>query len=240
VLRRTTIVYGVSIAVHAALAASVVFIPRQKGARAVAIALTDVKEKEKKKPEPPKPPPPPPKPATITPREPRAPAAPAPKPAAEPAPAPSPAATPPPSSQASGFQDLGLTLSGGNGPGGVHVPQGAKKAAPVEKKTEHKIKALTPSADSCSEEASKPKRLKAVSPVYPAAARAAQIEGVVKFEATIDEEGRVTSVRILEGLGHGLDEATIEAIQQWAFEPALRCGKPTRTTIKSKVTFSLT
>ena len=45
------------------------------------------------------------------------------------------------------------------------------------------------------------------SPEYTEEARAAAIEGKVRVEITVDASGAIRSVKVLEGLGHGLDEA---------------------------------
>jgi protein TonB len=56
----------------------------------------------------------------------------------------------------------------------------------------------------------------------------------VIVEAVIDEQGRVTDVRILRGLPMGLDREAVAAVRQWRFTPATLQGKPV------KVYFSLT
>ncbi len=39
-------------------------------------------------------------------------------------------------------------------------------------------------------------------------------------------------------LGYGLDEAAVQAAQSATFEPAVRCGKPTRATFTISMRFS--
>ncbi|MFO0722799.1 MAG: energy transducer TonB [Myxococcota bacterium] len=225
--------------VVASLTAHVVFgmalggIPREKKREATAISVAEPKKKEPKKPEKVEPPKP------VEAKAPPAPRAPAPAPP-PPAPAEAPAAAAAP--KTAGYRNLGA-IPAAAGSGGGAAPAGPARAMAPEKPVAPKLKSLAPApplaSDGCAEEATKPKRTKAVTPVYPAGARESQIEGTVRFEADIDEEGRVVAVRVLEGLGHGLDEATIEAVKGWTFEPALRCGKPVRATIKTKVSFSL-
>lgn len=55
-------------------------------------------------------------------------------------------------------------------------------------------------------------------PVYPTAAIAAKVEGVVVLEAKIDVTGRVTEARILRSIPL-LDDAALDAVRQWEFEP---------------------
>jgi protein TonB len=56
-------------------------------------------------------------------------------------------------------------------------------------------------------------------------------------EVTLDETGKVISVRVLEGPGHGIDEAAAEAVQRWKFQPGTRCGRPVAATFTVRVSF---
>ena len=38
-------------------------------------------------------------------------------------------------------------------------------------------------------------------------------------------------VRIVQGLGHGLDESAVAAAKRWKFNPATRCGKASRVEV---------
>ena len=50
--------------------------------------------------------------------------------------------------------------------------------------------------------------------------------GDVVVDIVIDAEGRVASVTMSHGLGHGIDETVVATVQQWSFHPATRDGKP--------------
>ena len=65
-----------------------------------------------------------------------------------------------------------------------------------------------------------------VEPVIPQAARDARIAGVVIIEAVIDREGRVSKARVLKPLPFGVDDAAVEAVKQWTFEPGTLNGQP--------------
>jgi protein TonB len=131
--------------------------------------------------------------------------------------------------------DFGISLSGG-GEGGIAVPvagitanagaQHAAANAPTEKKVRGPAPKPSDAADACMEEPTKPKSTEKVSPQYSDEARAANVEGVVKVELTINAAGEVVDARVLSGLGHGLDQAAIVAGKRWKFTPAMRCGKP--------------
>jgi TonB family protein len=75
---------------------------------------------------------------------------------------------------------------------------------------------------------------------YTDEAREAGLEGTVILSFVVDERGRVRDIKVLQGLGLGLTEATKRAVQACAFSPGERDGKPVPTRIPSfKVRFSL-
>jgi protein TonB len=47
------------------------------------------------------------------------------------------------------------------------------------------------------------------------------------------------TIRIVRGLGSGLDAKAIEAVRQWRFEPAKKDGKPVNVQISVEVAFRL-
>lgn len=240
--RIQAILVGGSLALHLGLGVWMGFLPKEKKTDAVAIALSESKKKkDEAKPAPP-PPPPPPAPAAKAKI-----AAPAPKPAAvEPPP---PVSAPPPRVAAAGdapsamdgFADLGLA-AGGNGaalPGGPGRGGAAPGAAPAPAPTVRKVKELAPALDECKEDVVKPQLDHQTAPSYTSEGRQANVEGVVKLEVTVDENGRVTAVRVLKGLGFGLDESAAAAARQWTFKPATKCGKPVSYVVKPGVRFQL-
>jgi periplasmic protein TonB len=50
------------------------------------------------------------------------------------------------------------------------------------------------------------------------------VQGDVIVEITIDVQGNVSETRLLQGLGHGIDEKVIAAAREWHFRPATRNG----------------
>lgn len=84
-----------------------------------------------------------------------------------------------------------------------------------------------------------PARLLApVDPVYPEAARAARVEGVVTLEVQITAEGRVRQARPLRSVP-GLDQAAIEAVRQYRYAAATRDGVAVPATVTVSVPFQL-
>jgi len=83
-----------------------------------------------------------------------------------------------------------------------------------------------------------PKLVREVSPVYPEAARKAGVEGVVILEATTDTYGGVAKVKVLRSIPL-LDQAAIDALKQWVYEPVIVDGKPVPMTFTVTVQFKL-
>jgi protein TonB len=83
-----------------------------------------------------------------------------------------------------------------------------------------------------------PKRIVATPPVYPLVAINARIEGEVLLEAVIDEQGRVSSVRVTKSQPL-LDAAAVDAVRTWRYTPTLLNGVPVSVLMTVKVTFSL-
>lgn len=50
------------------------------------------------------------------------------------------------------------------------------------------------------------------------------LQGDVIVEITIDARGAVVEERLLQGLGHGVDERVIAVLRDWRFHPATRNG----------------
>lgn len=75
---------------------------------------------------------------------------------------------------------------------------------------------------------------------YTDAAREAGVEGTVVLDLVVDEQGHVTQISVVKGLGHGLNEAAIAAIRQCAFDPGEKGGKPVAVRLRAfKVRFFL-
>jgi TonB family protein len=84
-----------------------------------------------------------------------------------------------------------------------------------------------------------PVKLSTPQPQYTEIARKARIQGVVIVQAIIDKSGSVTNVQVLKGLPMGLDQAAVEAIKKWKFEPATLNGKPVDVYYNLTVNFTL-
>jgi len=83
-----------------------------------------------------------------------------------------------------------------------------------------------------------PKLLKQVDPIYPEAAKKAGVEGAVILEPTTDIYGRVRDIKVLRSIPL-LDQAAIDAVRQWVYEPPVVDGKPISVTFTVTVRFTL-
>ncbi|MFN7994661.1 MAG: energy transducer TonB [Bryobacteraceae bacterium] len=78
-----------------------------------------------------------------------------------------------------------------------------------------------------------------VEPEFSEEARKAKHQGVVILVGEVDTTGRLTNVRVLQGLGLGLDEKAIAAVTRWRFRPGYREGKPIISSATIEVNFHL-
>jgi len=84
-----------------------------------------------------------------------------------------------------------------------------------------------------------PRLLREVKPAYTEAARANGIQGDVLMEIVVRRDGSVGDVRVIRGLGHGLDERAREAVRQWRFDAARRMGTPVDVVVEVAMEFRL-
>lgn len=76
-------------------------------------------------------------------------------------------------------------------------------------------------------------------PLYTEEARAKKIEGEVLLEVVFEASGKIHVVRVVRGLGHGLDDAAVRAAEQIRFKPALKNGQPSDSTALVHIIFQL-
>jgi protein TonB len=81
-----------------------------------------------------------------------------------------------------------------------------------------------------------PRRQNYMPPVYPDAARAANVSGVVILEVTLDPQGSVSDARVLRSVPL-LDQAALDAVRQWTYTPTLLNGAPVSVIMTVTVTF---
>ena len=83
-----------------------------------------------------------------------------------------------------------------------------------------------------------PAQIAHVDPVYPEVARTTRVQGVVIIQATIGPDGFVDEAEILRSVPL-LDQAAIDAVAQWQYEPTFLNGVAVPVTMTITVNFSL-
>ena len=86
-----------------------------------------------------------------------------------------------------------------------------------------------------------PRVVRQVQPAYTAEARAARIEGTVTLNAVVLPDGAVGNVDVAVSLDsvHGLDDAAVDAMRQWRFEPGKRDGQAVAVRVSVEMNFTL-
>jgi TonB family protein len=104
---------------------------------------------------------------------------------------------------------------------------------------------MAPAAKSAPKQAEKAPAIQPVvilskpSPAYTDEARKLRIEGEVLVEVIFRASGQVQAVRVVKGLGHGLDEAALHAAEQIRFKPALQEGQAVDFPAVAHIVFQL-
>jgi TonB family protein len=84
-----------------------------------------------------------------------------------------------------------------------------------------------------------PRLLKEVRPEYTEEARQRGLEGEVVLEIVVRRDGTVGDVRVLQGLGAGLNERAVQAVRLWRFTPARRLNAAVDVLVEVAVEFRL-
>jgi TonB family protein len=84
-----------------------------------------------------------------------------------------------------------------------------------------------------------PRLLREVKAAYTEDARQRGISGDVVLEIVVRRDGSVGDVRILQGLGGGLNDRAVQAVRQWRFAPAQRLGATVDVIVEVAVEFTL-
>lgn len=84
-----------------------------------------------------------------------------------------------------------------------------------------------------------PKPIKMGAPIYPAALAQSGLRGKVAVTMVINDQGRVQDAVVLESNNPGFNEAAIEAVLKWRFEPARIDGRRVNTRVNQLIEFEL-
>ena len=86
---------------------------------------------------------------------------------------------------------------------------------------------------------SQPAVIYKVDPEYSEEARKAKYSGTVLLQLVVDVDGRAKNIKVMKGVGLGLDEKAIEAVQKWKFAPGKKNGQPVAVYATVEVNFRL-
>lgn len=78
-----------------------------------------------------------------------------------------------------------------------------------------------------------------VEPEFSEEARKAKFSGNVQVYLWVDEQGNPSHVKVVRGVGMGLDEKAVEAVRQYKFKPAMQNGKPVKVDLYIDVNFQI-
>lgn len=194
-------------------------------------------------PEPP-PPPPPPKVAEVTPRPPPQVT---PPPNLPPPNVPPPNEPPPPDAKPAPIK-IGISLSSTTEGGDFAVGTGNTLYGKADTKAAdpNEVRPYAPGPEvkkapfvPASRVSKQPAVRREAKAAYTAVARREGVEGVVILRVKIDENGKVVDVKVVKGIGYGLDEAAAEAMWKYLFAPASVDGQAVGTEISFKMNFLL-
>lgn len=84
-----------------------------------------------------------------------------------------------------------------------------------------------------------PKVIKQVAPEFSEEARRKKIGGNILVSLVVDESGNPTSIRVVRGIGYGLDQKAVEAVEGYRFQPATKSGVPVKAELLVSVNFQI-
>jgi len=66
------------------------------------------------------------------------------------------------------------------------------------------------------------------------------VEGIVLLQCIVRKDSSITDVKILRGLGYGLDESAVNTVaKQWRFQPGTLNGAPVDVRANVEISFRL-
>jgi len=77
-----------------------------------------------------------------------------------------------------------------------------------------------------------------IPPIYPAAAKAARVQGVVHLAAVVGKDGTIQELHALSGPVELVD-AAMDAVKQWVYKPTLLNGSPVQVETTIDINFTL-
>jgi TonB family protein len=82
-----------------------------------------------------------------------------------------------------------------------------------------------------------PRIVKQVNPDYHTGSRGVRIVGSVLIGLVVSSQGLPKNLKVVKGLDKDVDQAAMDAVQQWRFAPARKDGKPVAVRITLEIEF---
>ncbi len=76
-------------------------------------------------------------------------------------------------------------------------------------------------------------------PEFSEEARKAKFMGIVTVNLIVDQQGRPQNAHVIRGVGMGLDQKALEAVNKYKFKPAMEGGKPVNVELNVEVNFQI-
>ena len=86
---------------------------------------------------------------------------------------------------------------------------------------------------------SRPKVLSHREPEFTPLARQLHYDGTTVLSMIVNESGSTEDIQVLRPAGFGLDDAAVQAVKTWKFDPGTRDGKPVKTIVEVETTYKL-
>ncbi len=83
----------------------------------------------------------------------------------------------------------------------------------------------------------RPKPIKRVAAKYPEIAKKQRVEGVVMLNVLIGETGKILDVKVVQTASPLLEQAAIDAVRQWVYEPATKKGVKVKVWVPVQMSF---
>lgn len=84
-----------------------------------------------------------------------------------------------------------------------------------------------------------PRLIYSPDPEYPEKAREAHHVGIVRLSIVVGANGRPHDIKVVGSPSSEFDDAAVDAVKKWKFEPATKYDKPVAVQINVDVTFRL-
>lgn len=82
-----------------------------------------------------------------------------------------------------------------------------------------------------------PKLIHHVEPDYSPGSRNVRVEGSVLLAVTVTSAGACKNPRVVKSLDKDVDQAAVDAVKQWQFEPGKKDGKPVAVNVQIEIRF---